>query len=407
MGKFIINGNRALSGTVEISGSKNAALPLIFATLTTRGTSVLHNVPDISDVDVAIELISSFGAQVKRCNGDLIIDTEKLSYTRPSDRLVSKIRASSYLLGANLSRFGRCHVQSFGGCNFDNRPIDMHINAMTAFGAERKDDSFTAEKLLGGDVFFDKASVGATVNALLLAAGAEGKSRIFGYAKEPHVISLVGFLKSAGADITVFDDRLEIIGKALRGAEATVIPDMIEAGTYIALSLITDSDIKISGIVPHHLSSFFDTLENVGARFLFDGSSLQANGDISGFVNIVTAPYPGFPTDLQPQMAPLLARYAGGRITENVWKGRFGYLSELERFGIRYKLWDNGAVIYKSTFHSASANAPDLRGGAALIMCALAAKGESVINSAEIIKRGYSDIVRKLRILGADIKETD
>ncbi len=405
MGKFIINGNRALSGTIEVSGSKNAALPLIFATLITHGVSVLHNVPRISDVEVAIELISSLGANVKRCNGDLIIDTNCLSYARPNDFSVSKIRASSYLLGANLARFGICHLQSFGGCNFDSRPIDMHINAMTLLGAERKIDTFVSAKLKGADVVFDKISVGATVNALLLTCCAEGKSRIFGYAKEPHVVSLIDFLRSAGADIKVFDDRLEILGSELHGAEATVIPDMIEAGTYTAIALLTSSDIKVSGIVPQHLFSFFDTLRSAGASFRFCGSCVHPYGEIADFVNIVTEPYPGFPTDLQPQMAPLLARFFGGRITEKVWKGRFGYLAELEKFGIVYEICDSGAVIRPSTLHSASATAPDLRGGAALLMCALTANGESVIDSAEIIKRGYSDIVNKLRSIGADITE--
>ena len=258
MGKFIVNGNRALSGSVEVSGSKNAALPLIFATVITRGVSVLHNVPEISDVDVAIELISAFGAEIKKLNGDLIIDTTDLYYARPSDALVSKIRASSYLLGACLARFGICHLQSFGGCNFDSRPIDMHINGMTLLGAEGIGDKFVSKRLIGNDVFFKKISVGATVNALLLASSAEGKSRIFGYAKEPHVISLVDFLRSAGADITLFEDRIEVVGSALHGADAFVIPDMIEAGTYAALSLLTGSDIKICNIQKNHLSSFFE-----------------------------------------------------------------------------------------------------------------------------------------------------
>lgn len=405
MGKFVINGNRALSGSIVVSGSKNAALPLIFATLITCGVSRLRNVPEISDVNVAIELISSLGADVKRCEGDLIIDTRSLNYVRPSDILVSKIRASSYLLGANLARFGICHLQSFGGCNFDSRPIDMHIDVMTSLGAEKIGCSFVAKKLVGATIIFDKVSVGATVNALLLASVSVGKSRIFGYAKEPHVISLVDFLKSAGADITVYEDRIEVVGNVLHGAEATVIPDMVEAGTYIALSLLTESNIKINGVVPQHLSSFFDTLGRSGALFSFENGWTEVRCGISDFLNVVTEPYPGFPTDLQPQMAPLLARFSGGKITEKVWKRRFGYLSELKKFGVKYELCDSSAIIRPSSFHSAHANAPDLRGGAAVLMCALLSKGESIITSAEIIKRGYSDIVKKLRFIGADIVE--
>ena len=406
MSKFIINGDRALSGTVEVSGSKNAALPLIFATLITHGVSLIRQVPDISDVDVAISIISSLGAKIKRTHGDLIIDTTSLSYTRPSEHLVSKIRASSYLLGASLARFGICHVQSFGGCNFDNRPIDMHINAMTALGATQKGDTFVSKGLVGTDIVFDKISVGATVNALLLTCTAKGKSRIFGYAKEPHVIALIDFLRSGGACITLYDDRIEVEGRELSGMSASVIPDMIEAGTYIALSLLGDYDIKVGGIFPHHLASFLEILKANGAVVSLDDSSVKVSGELCGFTDIVTGPYPDFPTDLQPQMAPLLSHFFGGRITEKVWKGRFGYLSELEKFGLNYKICDGSAIIFPSRLHSAIANAPDLRGGAAILMCALISKGESIVNSAELIKRGYSDIVNKLRLLGADIKES-
>ena len=405
MGEFIIKGNRALSGNIEISGSKNAALPLIFATVTVRGVSTLHNVPDISDVDVALDIISSFGAKVTRLCGDLIIDTTELFYTRPDDASVSRIRASSYLLGAALSRFGICHLQSFGGCNFDTRPIDMHIGAMTALGAKSEGDAFVADRLYGADIIFDKISVGATVNALILTSSAEGVSRIFGYAKEPHVFSLADFLRSAGARIEVYEEYLEVEGAALGGAEISVIPDMIEAGTYIALSLATDSDIKISGAVPHHLSSFIDVLSGKGVSFSFENGLICASGEPSDFINIVTGPYPDFPTDLQPQMAPLLARFSGGRITERVWKGRFGYLSELKKLGVRYELCDSGAIIRPSQFRPSFVTAPDLRGGIALLIAALSAEGESVIASAEIIKRGYSDIVRKLKGVGADVEE--
>jgi len=405
MGKFIINGNRALSGTIEVSGAKNAALPLIFSTVLMRGRSHLRNVPDISDVDVAIDLIRALGATVERNFDELFIDTTKLCYGRPLDESVSKIRASSYLMGANLSRFGICHLQSFGGCNFDARPIDMHVKAMTALGGVLCGDTVTASGLVGNDIRFDKISVGATVNALLLAVGAKGKSRIFGYAKEPHVISLIEFLRSAGAEISLFEDRIEVFGAELHGAEATVIPDMIEAGTYIDLALLTGSKIKISGIMPHHLASFFNILAAAGAKFVFENNSVSVDGELSAFVNIVTQPYPGFPTDLQPQTAPLLARFCGGKISENVWKGRFGYLSELVKFGVKYETCNSGAIIRPSLIHSAVANAPDLRGGAALLMCALFAEGKSIIDSSEIIKRGYSDIVNKLRNIGADIEE--
>ena len=407
MGKFIINGALPLCGDIEISGSKNAALPLIFATLITNGISRIKSVPDISDVAVAVDLISSQGAVVWWDGGDMLIDTTRLSYSRPSEAQVAKIRASSYLLGADLARFGICRLQSFGGCNFDSRPIDMHVRAMTAMGAVRYGDNFYASSLCGADIAFDKISVGATVNAILLGSVASGRTRIFGYAKEPHVISLISFLCSAGADICLYEDRIEIVGAHLHGGSATVIPDMIEAGTYAALSLVTDSDIRIHGIIPEHLKSFFAVLEQGGASVTVKDGALSVRGEITSFLNVVTSPYPGFPTDLQPQMAPLLAAFCGGRITENVWKGRFGYLSELHRMGVEYEICDSSALIRKSSVISAEVTAPDLRGGAALLICALFARGKSVIHSSEIIKRGYSDVVRKLRSIGADISEED
>ncbi len=407
MSKFIVNGGKILSGSIDVSGSKNAALPLIFATLVTEGVSVIRNVPDISDVDVALALISSEGAIVEKRKKDLIIQTAGLHYERPDDDLVSKIRASSYLMGANLARFGICHLQSFGGCNFDTRPIDMHISAMCSMGASMRGDTLVAKSLVGADVNFDKVSVGATVNALLLASRAKGKSRIFGYAKEPHVISLVNFLRSAGADVTLYDDRIEVVGTALSGAEGVVIPDMIEAGTFLALSLLTNSCIKVKGVIPGHLSSFSRSLSEAGALISEEGDTMTAGGEIFDFLTIVTEPYPGFPTDLQPLTAPLMAHFCGGRITEKVWNARFGYLSELRKFGVVYERCDGGALIRPSKLRCAEARVPDLRGGAALLTCALATDGESVIHSAETIKRGYSDILYKLRQLGAEVNECD
>ncbi len=405
MSKFVIHGNRHLSGSIHISGSKNGALPIIFSTIVTGGVSRLYGVADIGDVRVALDILNGLGAKVTKSSECIVIDTENLKYNRPQEELVSKIRASSYLLGANLARFGKCHIQSFGGCNFDKRPIDMHLYAMTEMGASVFGDTVTVKKLCGSDIKFDKISVGATVNAILLSVVAEGRTRIYGYAKEPHVISLIDFLKTAGADVTLYDDRIEVFGKTLFGGEAKIIPDMIEAGTYVALSLMTDSSITVSGIDRNHLSSFFDVLVKGGACLSFDGDKVCPYGAIDEFVSVVTGAYPQFPTDLQPQMAPLLARFCGGRITERVWQGRFGYLNELSGFGVKHELCGVSATVYPSKISAARAKAPDLRGGAALLMCALFAEGESVIDSAEIIKRGYSDIVTKLRSVGADIEE--
>jgi len=405
MGRFLINGGKKLFGEITVDGSKNAALPIIFACITINGVSVISNIPDIADVDVAFEILRRFGARIERSSDTVKIDTRNLEFSVPDEALVSKIRASSYLIGACLSRFGRACIQRFGGCNFDARPIDMHISAAVALGASLDGDKILSNGLSGCDIYFSKISVGATVNAILLASAAKGKSRIYGYAREPHVISLIEFLKSGGADITLLPDCIEIRGAAVMGAEARIIPDMIEAGTYLALSLITESEIKISGAYPEHLSSFTEFLSKSGASVDVENGFLIARGSFTSYAKLKTDPYPAFPTDLQPQTAPLLADFHGGMITEGVWHNRFGYLGELSRFGIDYELGDGFAEIKKSDIHCANATSPDLRGGAALLLCALRAEGESVIADSDIIKRGYSNIVDKLRKIGAEIKE--
>lgn len=405
MGRFVIHGGKTLSGEISVGGSKNAALPIIFSCILIRGISTLTNVPDIADVDVALDIVSSFGAKITRDRGKVILDTEHLTYRVPDVESVSKIRASSYLIGATLSRFGKVKIQRFGGCNFDNRPIDMHLMAARAVGAELTEDWLYASKLHGADVYFDKVSVGATVNAILLTVSATGKSRIFGYAKEPHVMSLIEFLNRAGAKILVTDECIFIDGKDLSSSQAEIIPDMIEAGTYLTLSLITDSSLKVFGADKKQLSSYLNVLLHSGAVIEFDDSSITLSGCLTDPLNIETAPYPAFPTDLQPQIAPLLAVSHGGVITEGVWKNRFGYLRELRNFGIDYECKDGFAEIKKSVIRPAKAVAPDLRGGAALILAALYANGESIIENTELIKRGYGNIVNKLRSVGADIKE--
>ncbi len=405
MGSFVINGGKKLSGEIFIDGSKNAALPIIFSCITINGVSVIDNLPEIRDVDVALRILSDFGAVIERSTGLVRIDTRNLVYKTPSDELTSKIRASSYLIGACLSRFGRAEIQHFGGCNFDSRPIDMHIYAAQTLGATLSGDVLSAKELHGGNVHFKNISVGATVNAILLAASADGRSRIYSYAREPHVISLIDFLKSGGADITVESEYIEICGKVIKDAYAKIIPDMIEAGTYIALSLMTDSRIKVVGADNGHLDSFITALEKAGAKIKSSESTILPEGQPTNYADIVTAPYPAFPTDLQPQTAALLAASSGGRITEGVWHNRFGYLDELSKFGVRVLRGDGYAEIMKSKIRSANATSPDLRGGVALLMCALSAQGESVIENSEIIKRGYGQIVSKLLRVGADIKE--
>ena len=403
MATITVKGGEALGGTVTVSGSKNAALPIIFATLLTRGQSIVHRVPDIGDVRVALAIIESLGARCERSGDTLLIDTDRLAFRRPDDSLVSRIRASTYLLGASLARFGRAYIQSFGGCDFCKRPIDLHLLASSTFGASVHGDTVLSHGLRGASLRLPKASVGATVNAILLATTASGESRIENFAREPHIFNLIDYLRSAGADITVTEGAIMIRGRELSGGEVTVEGDPIEAGTYAALSAITGGNITVRGVSYGALKSFF-------APFTEAGSALDTEDGITlrtlprGQVAIVAEPYPGFPTDLQPIAAPILACAHGGTVEDRVWQGRLGYLAALAPFGVSYRAYPTGAEIFHSELRAADTVAPDLRGGAAALLMALVAEGESRIRSAEIIARGYESIEKKLRTLGAEIR---
>lgn len=404
MKKFIISGGNKLKGEVEVSGSKNAALPLIFASLAIPGESILKNVPDIGDVSCAVEIIRELGAVVERQGAELRIITEKLSYVPPRDELTRKIRASTYLLGACLARFGRSKISDFGGCSFDKRPIDLHLFALECLGAEIRGDNITLDKGRAADIHFPRVSVGASINALITASSLEGKTRIYGYAKEPHVVALVDFLRSAGVLIEEYSDRLEVSGAAKGGGCATVIPDMIEAGTYLAAATVTDSELFVRGADAEHLTSFIKPLQSAGVEITQHGEGLYIKGKPQKPILIETAPYPGFPTDLQPIIAPALAFSFGGEIRESIWNKRFSYLNELRHFGVKSSIDGNCARIFPSKPNAAIAKAPDLRGGAALILSALAAKGDSVVYSAETVLRGYEKLAEKLSSIGAVIR---
>ncbi len=408
MKRIIVNGPSRLVGEVAVSGSKNAALPIIFATLITRGISELRCLPDIGDVRVALDIIRGFGARITRAGDFTYIDTRDLSYREPSEHLVSKIRASTYLIGSCLSRFGQCRISSFGGCNFASRPIDMHIDACRALGAEASTEKITAKSLRGAEISFNKQSVGATVNAILLAASAEGETLIRGFATEPHIDALIAFLISAGASIERTDSEIRIKGKELRGGKITVIGDMIEAGTYLAAGLMTGGSVAVKNCPSYDMQAFLDSLSALGA-----GNSVSENYVSSRLlgrgehISVTAAPYPGFPTDLQPIIAPIMAKNSGGNITDTVWPTRFGYLNTLSAFGVSSSVLANRAEIEPARLTPAAVNAPDLRGGAACLLCALSAEGRSEIHSAEIILRGYEKLEEKLRALGADIQIKD
>lgn len=404
MGRFIVNGGEALFGCVRVSGSKNAALPIIFASITTYGVSRIYNLPDITDVKDALGIIEDLGAKVSREGSVTLIDTRSLSYRTPCEERVRRIRASTYLIGSCLARFGRAELLPFGGCAFSHRPIDMHLSAAESFGAEISEREVRAQSLSGTEILFRQPSVGATVNALIMAASSDGESKLIGAAKEPHIRSLISYLSSAGARISVKGDVITVVGGRLRGATAVIPGDMIEAGTFLAASLITGGRVRVSGFDARELASFTSPLLSAGVIEDVSGGSVMLVGMPRREISVTTGAYPAFPTDLQPIFSTILASARGGTIEETVWKSRFGYLDELSRMGLSFAREKNKVRIFPSDVFSAGVKAPDLRGGAAAILLALRAEGESVIGCGELVLRGYDSFAEKLRSLGAKIE---
>lgn len=403
MSRFIIRGAKALHGSIRVSGSKNAALPIIFSTLATDGVSRLYNLPDISDVRDALSIIGEFGAKVTREGGVTLIDTRDVGYVTPSLEKVRRIRASTYLIGACLSRFGRAELMPFGGCAFSVRPIDIHLDAARRLGAVIDGNTARAERLTGAEINLRLPSVGATVNSLIMAAGAKGRTAIGGAAKEPHVLSLISFLKSAGAGIRRQGDLITVEGGELHGGTAVIPGDMIEAGSFLAASIITKGRVSVSGFDISELSAFTSPLVRAGVIEDLTDGSIALVGRARREISVTTAAYPGFATDLQPILATVLAASAGGRIEEQVWHTRFGYLDELARLGLSYRRDGNVARIFPSLIISGRARATDLRGGMAAVLLGLCADGESIIDSGELVLRGYDSLTEKLTLLGAEI----
>ena len=405
MKKIVVEGGHALNGEIKVSGSKNAALPIIFSCILINGTSKIKNLPDIGDVRVALRIISDLGAVVERLSDVTYIDTTNLTYKRPSEEQVSKIRASTYLMGACLKRFGKCHILPFGGCDFSHRPIDMHLSACLSLGGVLSSDLLIAKKLVGAEIIFDKPSVGATVNAILLSASAEGDSIIRGCAIETHIDALIDFINSAGGDVKRRGTDIFVKGRELCGGEISIIADMIEAGSYLAAGLMCGGEVKVFGCKSDEMTSVLDRIHNLGAQTAQDQDFLRVSRPSrANYLALTAEPYPGFPTDLQPIFAPLMALYSGGEISDLVWPTRFKYLDSLSAFGVASSVKDGRAEIYKSTIHSGRVASPDLRGGFACLLAALFARGRSEIYSAELILRGYEKLEEKLSTIGARIK---
>ena len=416
MKKIVVRGGKPLYGNVNISGMKNAALPIIFASILVGERCVVDNLPPVSDVELSLEILERMGATVERLgNNTVAIDTKNFQNgTSPKD-LVSKLRGSTYLLGAELGRFGEACVGSSGGCDFGSRPIDQHIKGFVALGAKyQNDDTYNILKaehggLYGTSIYLDIASVGATINVMLAATLANGKTTIDNAAREPHIVDVANFLNMCGARITgAGTSVIKIQGvPELHGCNYTILPDMIEAGTYMAAAAAAGGRVGIRGVIPKHVETVTAKLleMNVDVEMYEDIITVSRYGQL-GCANVKTYFYPGFPTDMHPQFSALLATANGTSVvTESVWESRFQYVEELLKMGADITVDGNRATINGTpVLKSAEVTATDLRAGAALIIAGLTAEGETVINGVEKIERGYDDIVGKLRALGADIE---
>lgn len=414
MEKFVINGGACLKGSVNISGAKNAAVAILPAVLVCDGVCVVENVPKISDVAIITKILSGMGASIKMIDSHTLeIDTRHITSYEVPHELSRHMRASYYFLGALLTKFQRAKVSLPGGCNLGARPIDQHLKAFAALGCEVGVEYGMVNvscngRLQGARIFFDTVSVGATINTILAAVKAEGQTVLENAAKEPHIVDVANFLNSMGADIRgAGTDVIKINGVAfLRGTSYSIIPDQIEAGTYMAAAVATGGDITVNNITPKHLESITSLLLRAGAEVEEFEESLRIwrTGEVRP-TNVKTMPHPGFPTDMQPQMATLLSLAHGTSIvTEGIWDNRFKYVDELRRMGANIQVDGKVAIVEGiEQFTGAPVKATDLRAGAAMIIAGLVAKGQTEIEDIYHIERGYEDIVEKLRALGADI----
>ncbi len=414
--KIIIQGGKPLYGDISISGMKNAALPILFATVLVGGVCTLNNIPTVSDITTTLEVLRHMGAQITlRKNGTLRIDTTAIRQGSSPVELVKQMRGSTYLLGSELGRFGKASVGHPGGCDFGTRPLDQHMKGFEALGAIVENDSgmiriSAPDGLHGNSVYFDVASVGATVNIMLAAVLADGTTVIDNAAREPHIVDLANFLNSCGANITgAGTPMIKIRGvKELNGCDYTIIPDMIEAGTYMVAAAATGGCVRIRSIIPKHVETITAKLSEMGVNVEeFDDSVVVSGAPELRNVNIKTLPYPGFPTDMHPQFTPLLC-LAGGVscIQEGIWENRFRYVDELCKMGANIRVDGRSATFVGGTqLSGAPVDAMDLRAGAALVIAGLSASGVTEIGGVSYINRGYDDMVGKLQALGADIRE--
>ncbi len=416
MEKYIIKGGNPLVGEVEIGGAKNAALAILAAATMTDETVVIDNMPDASDTNAMLQAIESIGAHVERTSRHSVkINASQIrSYTIEND-YIKKIRAGYYLLGALLGKYKSAGVALPGGCHIGLRPIDQHIKGFTALGAKVSIQGIIyaeAEHLVGSHIYLDVVSVGATINIMMAAAMAEGKTIIENAAKEPHVVDIANFLNSMGANIKgAGTDVIRIRGvEKLHGTEYTIIPDQIEAGTFMLAAAATMGDVTVKNVIPKHL-------ESISAKLVEMGCQIHESDDEVRVVatkrlqntHVKTLPYPGYPTDMQPQITVALGLASGiSIVTESIFESRFKYVDELTRMGANIKVEGSTAIIEGvERYTGATVSAPDLRAGAALVIAALTAEGYSTVEDIKYILRGYEDFDVKLRELGAQIEMVD
>lgn len=414
MEQYAIKGGNPLVGDIEIGGAKNAALPILAASAMTDETVYIDNMPDVRDVNVLLEGMKNIGVQIKRTDRHkAIINAGNINSLVVQDETLRKIRASYYMVGALLGKYKHAEVVLPGGCDIGSRAIDQHIKGFRALGATIEIENglikANAERLVGNHIYMDVVSVGATINVMMAATMAEGVTIIENSAKEPHVVDLANFLNSMGANIKgAGTDVIRIKGVSkLHGSDYTIIPDQIEAGTFMFAAAITKGDVTVKNVIPKHL-------ESITAKLLEIGCEIEETDDCIRVVaskplqhtHVKTLPYPGFPTDMQPQITVALALSRGTSIvTESIFENRFKYVDELTRMGANIKVEGNTAIIDGvNRYTGASISAPDLRAGAALVIAALAADGFTLVDDIKYIQRGYEDFHIKLQSLGAQIE---
>lgn len=414
MEKLVINGGRTLRGSLEISGAKNATVAILpAAIMASKGISVIDNIPDIEDVHCIIKIIENLGCTVSSTKNCITIDSTKLKNIEANTDDMRKMRGSFYLTGALLGRFKKAKVEMPGGCSIGVRPIDQHVKGFEALGAkviiEHGLVTVNAERLIGTNIYFDVVSVGATINVMLAACLAEGVTTLENAAKEPHVVDVANFLNSMGANIKgAGTDVIRITGvKELTGCNYSVIPDQIECGTYMIAAAGCGGEVTLTNVIPKHMESISAKLEEMGAQIIEndDTITVKSSGKLKA-INIKTLPYPGFPTDVQQPMSSILCTAKGRSIiTESIWENRYKHFDELKKMGASIKVESRTAIIDGvDKLTGAVVKATDLRAGAAMIIAGLIAEGQTEVLNIEHIDRGYPNIEKRFKHLGADIR---